>query len=62
MPLLGSEGVAHLASQGPDAINVRLEAFSSYEFALLEHIQQRMSAVVPSRVSTELQGDPNHSF
>ncbi|KAE9011571.1 hypothetical protein PR001_g15882 [Phytophthora rubi] len=56
MSLLDPEGVAHLASQGPDAINARLEAFSSYENALLEHIQQRMSAVAPSRASTELQG------
>ncbi|KAG6612888.1 Gag protein [Phytophthora cinnamomi] len=40
--LLGPEGVAHLASQVPDAITARLEAFSSYENALLEHIQQRV--------------------
>ncbi|KAE8959506.1 hypothetical protein PF011_g30407 [Phytophthora fragariae] len=56
MSLLGQEGVAHLASQGPDAINARIEAFSSYENTLLEHIQQRMSAVAPSRASTEVQG------
>ncbi|GMF47504.1 unnamed protein product [Phytophthora fragariaefolia] len=48
MPLLGPEGVSHLASQGPDAVNARLEAFSSYENALLEHLQQRMTAVTAS--------------
>uniref|UniRef100_H3H930 Reverse transcriptase domain-containing protein n=2 Tax=Phytophthora ramorum TaxID=164328 RepID=H3H930_PHYRM len=48
MSLLGPEGVAHLASQGPDAINARLEAFSSYENALLEHLQQKMTAVTAS--------------
>ncbi|GMG16664.1 unnamed protein product [Phytophthora fragariaefolia] len=31
MSLLGPEGVSHLASQGPDAVNAHLEAFSSYE-------------------------------
>jgi hypothetical protein len=35
--------VAHLASQGPDAVNARLEAFSQYENALLEHVQQKMT-------------------
>ncbi|KAG6612613.1 Gag protein [Phytophthora cinnamomi] len=50
--LLGPEGVAHLASQGPDAINARLEAFSSFENALLEHIQQRMNATTPTMVSS----------
>ncbi|GMF40222.1 unnamed protein product [Phytophthora fragariaefolia] len=48
MPLLGPEGVSHLASQGLDAVNARLEAFSSYEKALLEHLQQRMTAVTAS--------------
>uniref|UniRef100_H3H497 Retrotransposon gag domain-containing protein n=1 Tax=Phytophthora ramorum TaxID=164328 RepID=H3H497_PHYRM len=48
MSLLGPEGVAHLASQGPDVINARLEAFSSYENALLEHLQQKMTAVTAS--------------
>ena len=47
MSLLGPEGMTHLASQGPDAINARLEAFSSYENALLEHIQQRVKAKTP---------------
>uniref|UniRef100_H3H512 RNA-directed DNA polymerase n=1 Tax=Phytophthora ramorum TaxID=164328 RepID=H3H512_PHYRM len=32
----------------PDAINARLEAFSSYENALLEHLQQKMTAVTAS--------------
>ncbi|KAG3111005.1 hypothetical protein PI124_g8054 [Phytophthora idaei] len=44
MSLLGSEGVSHLASQGPEAVNARLESFSRYENALLEHVQERMSA------------------
>ncbi|GMF56435.1 unnamed protein product [Phytophthora fragariaefolia] len=48
MSLLGPEGVSHLASQGPDAVNARLEVFSSYENALLEHLQQRMAAVTAS--------------
>ncbi|POM74772.1 Gag protein, partial [Phytophthora palmivora] len=56
MSLLGPEGVAYLASQGPDAINARLEAFSSYENALLEHIQQRMSTAAPSMTAAALQG------
>ncbi|POM72290.1 LOW QUALITY PROTEIN: Hypothetical protein PHPALM_11019 [Phytophthora palmivora] len=56
MSVLGPEGVAHLASQGPDAINARLEAFSSYENALLEHIQQRMSTAAPSMTAAALQG------
>ncbi|KAG4039964.1 hypothetical protein PC123_g24488 [Phytophthora cactorum] len=42
--LLGPEGVSHLASQGPEAVNARLESFSRYENALLEHVQERMSA------------------
>ncbi|GMF47931.1 unnamed protein product [Phytophthora fragariaefolia] len=52
MSLLGPEGVSHLASQGPDAVNARLEAFSSYENALLEHLQQRMTAVTASATPT----------
>ncbi|KAG2991100.1 hypothetical protein PC121_g16251 [Phytophthora cactorum] len=44
MFLLGPEGVSHLASQGPEAVNARLESFSRYENVLLEHIQERMSA------------------
>jgi hypothetical protein len=43
MSLIGPEGVAHLASQCPDAVNMRLEAFSQYENALLEHVQQKMT-------------------
>ncbi|KAG3074538.1 hypothetical protein PI124_g21337 [Phytophthora idaei] len=35
MSLLSSEGVSHLASQGPEAVNARLESFSRYENALL---------------------------
>src|SRR5512145_3131401 len=42
MSLIGPEGVAHLASQGPDAVNARLEASSQYENALLEHVQKKM--------------------
>ncbi|OWZ02344.1 hypothetical protein PHMEG_00026104 [Phytophthora megakarya] len=56
MSLLGPEEVAHLASQGPDAINVRLEAFSSYENALLDHIQQRVSVAAPQASAATLQG------
>ncbi|KAG3056692.1 hypothetical protein PI124_g23772 [Phytophthora idaei] len=41
MPLLGPEGVSHLAAQGPEAVNARLEPFSRYESALLEHVQER---------------------
>ena len=41
--LLGTEGVAHLATQGPDAIDSRLAAFSSYENALFEHLQEKMA-------------------
>ncbi|GMF56514.1 unnamed protein product [Phytophthora fragariaefolia] len=48
MSLLGPEGVSHLASQGPDAVNARLETFSIYENALLEHLQQRMTVVTAS--------------
>ncbi|KAJ8578803.1 hypothetical protein ON010_g400 [Phytophthora cinnamomi] len=44
MSLLGLEGVTQLALQGSDAVNARLEALSSYENALLEHLQQRMAA------------------
>ncbi|KAG6613595.1 Gag protein [Phytophthora cinnamomi] len=54
--LLGPEGEAHLVSQGPDAINSRLEAFSHYENALLEHIQQRMSATAPAMVPSAPRG------
>ncbi|GMF61828.1 unnamed protein product [Phytophthora fragariaefolia] len=52
MSLLGAEGVSHLAKQGPGAINARLEAFSSYENALLEHLQQSMTAVTASATPT----------
>ncbi|KAK1930425.1 Retrotransposon-derived protein PEG10 [Phytophthora citrophthora] len=38
--LLGPEGMAHLASQGLEAVNARLETFASYENALVEHIQR----------------------
>ncbi|ETK74120.1 hypothetical protein L915_19014 [Phytophthora nicotianae] len=44
MSLLGPEGIAHLASQGPEAVSARLEAFACYEKALLEHVQERVSA------------------
>ncbi|KAG3074473.1 hypothetical protein PI125_g21980 [Phytophthora idaei] len=44
MSLLGPEGVSHLALQGPEAVNARLESFSRYVNALLEHVLERMSA------------------
>ncbi|KAG3233060.1 hypothetical protein PI124_g21865 [Phytophthora idaei] len=49
MSLLGPEGVFHLASQGPEAVNARLESFSRYENALLEHAQERKSAASATR-------------
>ncbi|GMF59106.1 unnamed protein product [Phytophthora fragariaefolia] len=49
MSLLGPEGVSHL---GPDAVNARLEAFASYENALLEHLQQGMAVVTASATPT----------
>ncbi|KAG3077357.1 hypothetical protein PI124_g22151 [Phytophthora idaei] len=49
MSLLGPEGVSHLASHGPEAVNTRLESFSRYENALLEHVQERMSAATATR-------------
>ncbi|KAG3231172.1 hypothetical protein PI124_g23733 [Phytophthora idaei] len=52
MSLLGPEGVAHLASQGPEAVNVRLESFSRYENALLEHFQEGMSATTVAASAT----------
>ncbi|GMF57816.1 unnamed protein product [Phytophthora fragariaefolia] len=52
MSLLGPEGVSHLASKGPDAVNARLEASSSYENDLVEHLQQRMTAVTASATPT----------
>ncbi|KAG2784867.1 hypothetical protein PC116_g2898 [Phytophthora cactorum] len=59
MSLLGPEGISHLESQGPEAVNARLESCSRYENALLEHVQERMSAAtaaasVPREVSTKL--------
>ncbi|OWZ03408.1 Gag Polyprotein [Phytophthora megakarya] len=55
MSLLGSEGVAHLALQASNAINARLEAFSSYENALLDRIQQRVSLAAPQASAATLQ-------
>ncbi|KAG3172679.1 hypothetical protein PC128_g18470 [Phytophthora cactorum] len=52
MSLLGPEGVSHLASQGPEAVNARLESFSRYEKALLEHVQERMSAATAAASAT----------
>ncbi|CEG49005.1 Retrotransposon gag domain [Plasmopara halstedii] len=49
MYLLAPEGVQHLVAQGPEAIGARLEAFSSYENALLQHLQQKMSTSFASR-------------
>ncbi|OWY99544.1 reverse transcriptase [Phytophthora megakarya] len=45
MSLLGPEGITHLATQGPEAVSATLEAFASYEKALLEHVQERVNAV-----------------
>lgn len=52
MSLLGPEGVAHLASQGPEAVTARLESFSRYENALLEHVQEKMSAATAAASMT----------
>ncbi|KAG3127019.1 hypothetical protein PC128_g27150 [Phytophthora cactorum] len=52
MSLLGPEGVCHLASQGPEAVNVRLKSFSRYENALLEHAQERVSVVTAAASAT----------
>lgn len=51
MSLLGPEGIAHLASQGPEAVTARLEAFASYEKALLEHVQERVNATTSAASS-----------
>jgi len=51
MSLLGPEGITHLASQGPEAVSARLEAFASYEKALLEHVQERVSATASAASS-----------
>jgi hypothetical protein len=48
MSLVGPEGVAHLSSQGPGVVNMRLEAVSQYENALLEHVQQKMTEATAS--------------
>ncbi|KAG3142167.1 hypothetical protein PI124_g16259 [Phytophthora idaei] len=52
MSLLGPEGVSHLVSQSPEAVNARLESFSRYENALLEHVQERMSAATAAASAT----------
>ncbi|KAI9981167.1 hypothetical protein PInf_010852 [Phytophthora infestans] len=52
MSLLGPEGVAPLASQGPEAVTARLESFSRYENALLEHVQEKMSAATAAASMT----------
>ncbi|KAI9982277.1 hypothetical protein PInf_008184 [Phytophthora infestans] len=52
MSLLGPEGVAHLASQGPEAVTARLESFSLYKNALLEHVQEKMSAATAAASMT----------
>ncbi|GMF37906.1 unnamed protein product [Phytophthora fragariaefolia] len=52
MSLLDPEGVSYLASQGQDAVNERPGAFSSYENAMLEHLEQRMTAVTASVTPT----------
>ncbi|ETI29890.1 hypothetical protein F443_22989 [Phytophthora nicotianae P1569] len=51
MSLLGPEGIAHLASQGPEAVSARLEAFACYEKALLEHVQERVNATTSAASS-----------
>ncbi|KAG1691479.1 hypothetical protein DVH05_026967 [Phytophthora capsici] len=51
MSLLGPEGIAHLASQGPEAVSARLEAFASYEKAFLKHVQERVSATASAASS-----------
>ncbi|ETI55110.1 hypothetical protein F443_02189, partial [Phytophthora nicotianae P1569] len=51
MSLLGPEGIAHLASQGSEAVTTRLEAFASYEKALLEHVQERVNATTSAALS-----------
>ncbi|KAG3111129.1 hypothetical protein PI124_g9576 [Phytophthora idaei] len=53
MSLRGPEGVSHLASQGPEAVNARLESFSRYENALLEHVQERISAATAASTTRE---------
>ncbi|KAJ8578153.1 hypothetical protein ON010_g1052 [Phytophthora cinnamomi] len=58
---LGPEGVTQLAQQGPDAVNGRLEAFSSYENALLEHLQQRIAApAAPPAPASSSDAGPRH--
>lgn len=57
MSLIGPEGVSHLASQGPDVVNARLEAFSNYENALLEHIQKKMTDVAAASASRQSSND-----
>ncbi|KAG2978241.1 hypothetical protein PC120_g25355 [Phytophthora cactorum] len=52
MSLLGPEGISHLASQGPEAVNTRLESCSRYENTLLEHAQERMSAATAAVSAT----------
>ncbi|KAG3165980.1 hypothetical protein PC128_g19833 [Phytophthora cactorum] len=52
MSLLGPEGISHLASQGPEAVNARLESFSRYDNALLEHVQERMGAASAAASAT----------
>ncbi|POM73640.1 Gag protein [Phytophthora palmivora] len=56
MSLLGPESAAHLALQGPDAINARLEVFSSFDNALRKHIQQMMNTTGPYMTAGPLQG------
>ena len=47
LPLLDSEGVNNLASQGSDATKARLRVSSEYENALSEHIHARMPSLYP---------------
>ncbi|KAG3119683.1 hypothetical protein PI125_g1830 [Phytophthora idaei] len=52
MSLLGHEGVSRLASQGPEVVTARLESFSRCESALLEHVQEKMSAATAAASAT----------
>ncbi|KAG2763538.1 hypothetical protein PC129_g21464 [Phytophthora cactorum] len=52
MSLLDPEGVSYLASQGPEGVNARLKSFSRYENALLEHVQETMSAATATASAT----------
>ncbi|KAI9982270.1 hypothetical protein PInf_008177 [Phytophthora infestans] len=52
MSLLGPEDVAHLASQGLEAVTARMESSPRYENARLEHVQEKMSTVTAAASMT----------